>query len=65
LALCVKDGNEKALETLPAYNGPDTIILETLLVIAYNLKVKTAPFLGVMGYCCRNYQKFNFRLTME
>ena len=40
----VRSGNEKALETLLAYNIRDTIILETLLVIVYNLKLKTTPF---------------------
>ena len=36
--------NEKALETLLAYNIQDTINLETLMVIAYNLKIGQTPF---------------------
>jgi uncharacterized protein YprB with RNaseH-like and TPR domain len=33
-------GNEKALETLLAYNVEDVVNLETLMVMAYNMKVK-------------------------
>jgi uncharacterized protein YprB with RNaseH-like and TPR domain len=36
--------NQKALETLLAYNIQDTVNLETLMVIAYNLKLKGTPF---------------------
>jgi len=39
-----ENGNEKALETLLAYNIQDTINLETLMVIAYNLKLGQTPF---------------------
>ena len=39
-----ENGNEKALETLLAYNIQDTINLETLMVIAYNLKIGQTPF---------------------
>ncbi len=38
-------GNEKALETLLAYNIQDIVNLETLMVMAYNLKLKDTPFL--------------------
>ncbi|MEJ2656608.1 MAG: ribonuclease H-like domain-containing protein [Desulfobacterales bacterium] len=38
--------NEKALETLLAYNIQDVLILERLMVIAYNLKIKGTPFYG-------------------
>ena len=37
-------GNEKALETLLAYNVEDVVNLETLMVMAYNMKVKETPF---------------------
>ena len=37
-------GNEKALETLLAYNIQDVISLEKLMVAAYNLKIKDTPF---------------------
>jgi hypothetical protein len=39
-----KNGNEKALETLLAYNIQDVLSLENLMVIAYNLKIKETPF---------------------
>jgi len=37
-------GNEKALETLLAYNIQDVVNLETLMVMAYNLKLRETPF---------------------
>ncbi|MGO9122953.1 MAG: ribonuclease H-like domain-containing protein [Desulfomonilaceae bacterium] len=37
--------NEKALETLLAYNVVDTVNLETLMFTAYNMKLKETPFL--------------------
>jgi len=40
----VGNGNQKALETLLAYNIQDTINLETLMVMAYNMKIKDTPF---------------------
>ena len=39
-----KIGSRKALETLLAYNCQDTVNLETLMVMAYNLKLKDTPF---------------------
>lgn len=39
-----RNGSEKALETLVAYNIADTINLEQLLVKAYNLKLEKTPF---------------------
>jgi hypothetical protein len=41
-----KNRNEKALETLLAYNIQDVLNLENLMVIAYNLKIKDTPFYG-------------------
>jgi hypothetical protein len=40
-----KGGNRKALKTLLAYNCQDTVNMETLMVMAYNLKLSTTPFL--------------------
>jgi hypothetical protein len=40
----LNNGNEKALETLLAYNIQDVLTLESLMVIAYNLKIKDTPF---------------------
>jgi len=39
-----KTGNQKALDTLLAYNVQDTVNLENLMVEAYNLKIKETPF---------------------
>ncbi|WP_022668446.1 ribonuclease H-like domain-containing protein [Desulfospira joergensenii] len=39
-----QNGNEKALETLLAYNIEDVVNLETLMVLAYNMKMKSLPF---------------------
>ena len=39
-----RNGNERALETLLAYNAMDVVNLETLMVMAYNLKVQETPF---------------------
>jgi len=39
-----RNGNEKALETLLAYNIEDVVNLETLMVMAYNEKLKSTPF---------------------
>jgi hypothetical protein len=39
-----KSGSEKTLETLLAYNVQDVLNLETLLVKAYNLKLRSTPF---------------------
>jgi len=40
----LKSGNERALETLLAYNILDVLNLETLMHLAYNLKIKKTPF---------------------
>ena len=39
-----RNENQKALETLLAYNIQDVLNLENLMVIAYNLKIKDTPF---------------------
>ena len=39
-----KTGNQKALDTLLAYNVQDTVNLEYLMVTAYNLKIKETLF---------------------
>lgn len=41
-----KNGNEKALQTLLAYNVLDAVNLEVLLAMAYNLKLAETPFLA-------------------
>lgn len=40
----VNSGNEAALETLLAYNATDVVNLETLMVLAYNMKLGQTPF---------------------
>jgi hypothetical protein len=40
----LKNRNYGALETLLAYNVQDTVNLETLMVLAYNMKVKGTRF---------------------
>jgi hypothetical protein len=39
--------NEKALETLLAYNIEDVVNLETLMVLAYNMKMEKMPFSNI------------------
>jgi uncharacterized protein YprB with RNaseH-like and TPR domain len=39
-----RTGDQKALDTLLAYNVQDTITLENLMEVAYNLKLKDTPF---------------------
>ena len=39
-----RTGDQKALDTLLAYNIQDTINLEDLMVTAYNMKLKDTPF---------------------
>jgi uncharacterized protein YprB with RNaseH-like and TPR domain len=39
-----RTGDQKALETLLAYNIQDTINLENLMVTVYNMKLKDTPF---------------------
>ena len=39
-----KNGNQKALETLLAYNIQDVLTLENLMIISYNMKIRETPF---------------------
>jgi len=60
-----RSGNERALETLLAYNIEDVVNLEMLMVHAYNLKLKKTPFVE----CCRlpnpRQPESPFRADME
>lgn len=40
----LRSGDERALQTLLAYNIEDTVNLETLMVLAYNMKVRQTAF---------------------
>jgi len=42
----LKTKSRRTLETLLAYNVQDTITLESLMVSAYNMKLKNTPFYG-------------------
>ncbi|WDP89915.1 MAG: ribonuclease H-like domain-containing protein [Desulfobacter sp.] len=44
-----QNANEKALETLLAYNIEDVVNLEHLMVLAYNMKLKGTPFAETCG----------------
>ena len=39
-----RTGDQKALETLLAYNIQDSVTLENLMVAAYNMKLRETPF---------------------
>ena len=39
-----RTGDQKALDTLLAYNVQDTVSLENLIVTAYNMKLRQTPF---------------------
>ncbi len=39
-----ENGNEKALESILAYNIQDTVNLEALMIEAYNMKIRQTPF---------------------
>ncbi|MBM4333756.1 MAG: hypothetical protein FJ117_21500 [Deltaproteobacteria bacterium] len=39
-----RNNNQKALETLLAYNIQDVVNLEFLIILSYNLKLKETPF---------------------
>ena len=39
-----RTGNQKALETLLAYNIQDVLTLENLIITAYNMKINDTPF---------------------
>ena len=39
-----RSGDQRALDTLLAYNVQDTITLENLMVTAYNMKLQQTPF---------------------
>ncbi len=41
-----RSGDVRALETLLAYNIKDTVNLEMLMVMAYNMKLRETPFTG-------------------
>jgi len=57
--------NRKALETLLAYNVEDVVNLETLMVIAWNLKVKETPFADTLTLPMPSVPPSPFRADVE
>ncbi len=45
----ISSNNDKALETLLAYNIEDTVNLEVLLIMAYNLNLTGTPFANLLA----------------
>lgn len=59
-------GEAGALESLLHYNAEDTIVLEALLVIAFNLELKRLPELGLSPFsplAARPYPELKTRIT--
>ena len=56
--------NEKALETLLAYNCQDTVNLETLMVMAFNLKLRDTPFKGIYEVPLPNGPEIPFKADL-
>jgi len=60
-----QNGNKKALETLLAYNIEDVVNLETLMVMAYNLKIKETPFFKIHQISLPKAPKIPFKADIE
>nr|WP_319393717.1 ribonuclease H-like domain-containing protein [uncultured Desulfobacter sp.] len=60
-----KNNNGKALETLLAYNIEDVVNLETLMVTAYNMKLKETPFNGTHTLPLPNIPEIPFKPDLE
>ena len=60
-----QNGNKKALETLLAYNIEDVVNLETLMVMAYNLKLKETPFFETHQISLPKVPKIPFKADIE
>jgi hypothetical protein len=61
----LKTGNEGALQTLLAYNVQDTVNLETLMVTAYNMKLKQTGLAGTRVLPTPSPPENPFRANME
>ena len=57
--------NDAALETLLAYNVQDVVNLETLMVLAYNMKLKETPFSKTHAIATPGAPKLPFKPDME
>lgn len=60
-----ENGNEKALETLLAYNIEDVVNLEILMVMAYNLKIKKTPFFETHQISLPKVPEIPFKADIE
>ncbi len=60
-----RNNNDKALETLLAYNIQDVINLETLMVLSYNLKLKETPFNESHQLDLPPYPEISFKADLE
>jgi len=60
-----RNANEKALQTLLAYNVQDTVTLETLMVLAYNMKLKQTGFAAGGGLSLPPAPKNPFRPDVD
>jgi uncharacterized protein YprB with RNaseH-like and TPR domain len=60
-----RSGNVKSLETLLAYNIEDVVNLETLMVMAYNMKVRETPFDQSHKLAMPSYPSIPFKADMR
>jgi uncharacterized protein YprB with RNaseH-like and TPR domain len=60
-----RSNNEKALETLLAYNIQDVVNLETLMLLSYNLKLKETPFVQSHQLPHPSVQPIPFKANLE
>ncbi len=60
----LQNSNQKALETLLAYNIEDVVNLEALMVMAYNMKIKDTPFMQSNKLATPNAPTIPFKADM-
>jgi uncharacterized protein YprB with RNaseH-like and TPR domain len=60
-----RNRNQKALETLLAYNIQDVVNLETLMVLSYNLKLKETPFVQSHQLALPSCPEIPFKADLE
>jgi len=56
-----RNKNQKALETVLAYNIQDVVNLETLMVLSYNLKLKDTPLPRATNWDSLSVPKYRFK----
>jgi len=60
-----RNRNQKALETLLAYNIQDVVNLECLMVLSYNLKLKETPFTASHQLAPPFWPEIQFKADLE